>query len=154
MRRLKAASVLALALWLAHWSANGDRLAAAQKFDSLVMVANKNNASVAKLSKSEAKRLLLGETTSWPNGGKVLIILRTIGSGDRATVLQRVCGMSEAEYTRHNLQASFMGATVASVVEAPSATAIKTLIKSNPGAVGFLHSSEVDDSVKAVWSVE
>ena len=154
MKRMKAASALALAIWMAQWGANGVPLVAAQKVDSLVMIANKNNASVSKMNKSDAKRLLLGETTSWPNGGKVLIILRTLGSGDRAAVLQRICGMSEAEYTRHNLQATFMGETVASVIEAPSANAIKSFVKSNPGALGFLHASEVDDSVKAVWPVE
>jgi ABC-type phosphate transport system substrate-binding protein len=154
VKRMKAASALALAIWMAHWGANGVPLVAAQKVDSLVMIANKNNTSVSKMNKSDAKRLLLGETTSWPNGGKVLIILRTLGSGDRAAVLQRICGMSEAEYTRHNLQATFMGETVASVIEAPSANAIKSFVKSNAGALGFLHASEVDDSVKAVWPVE
>jgi ABC-type phosphate transport system substrate-binding protein len=154
VKRIKAASVLALAIWLVHWSANGDLMVAAQGVDSLVMIANKSNTSVSKMSKTDAKKLLLGQTTSWPNGGKVLIILRTVGSGDRAAVLQRVCGMSEAEYTRHNLQATFMGETAASVIEAPSATAIKSFVKSNPGAVGFLHVNEVDESVKAVWPVE
>ena len=154
MKRIKATSVLALAIWLVHWGANGDQLAAAQRVDLLVMVANKNNPAVSKMSKTDAKKLLLGETTSWPNGEKVLVILRTMGSGDRAVVLQRICGMSEAEYTRHNLQTTFMGGTVASVIEAPSATAIKSFVKSNPGAVAFLHASEVDDSVKAVWPLE
>jgi ABC-type phosphate transport system substrate-binding protein len=154
VKRIKAASVLALAIWLAHWSANGDLLVAAQRVDSLVMVTNRDNLSVSKMSKTDAKKLLLGQTISWPNGGRVLIILRTMGSGDRAAVLQGICGMSEAEYTRHNLQATFMGETVASVVEGPSATAIKSFVKSNPGALGFLHASELDDSVKAVWPVE
>ena len=154
MKRIKATSVLALAIWLVHWGANGNQLVAAQRVNSLVMVANRNNPAVSKMSKTDAKKLLLGETTSWPNGEKVLVVLRTMGSGDRAAVLQRICGMSEAEYTRHNLQATFMGGTVASVIEAPSATAIRSFVKSNPGAVGFLHASEVDDSVKAVWPLE
>jgi ABC-type phosphate transport system substrate-binding protein len=117
------------------------------------MVANKGNASISNMTKSDAKRLLLGETTSWPNGRKVVVVLGTVGSANRTLVLQRVCGMSEAEYTRHNLQATFMGDTVASVVEAPSAAAVKSYVKVNPGAVGFLRESEVDDNVKAVWPV-
>ncbi len=153
MKLTTSTFVLALSIWIAPWAASLDQLGAAQKVDSLVMVANKGNASISNMTKSDAKRLLLGETTSWPNGRKVVVVLGTVGSANRTLVLQRVCGMSEAEYTRHNLQATFMGDTVASVVEAPSAAAVKSYVKVNPGAVGFLRESEVDDNVKAVWPV-
>jgi ABC-type phosphate transport system substrate-binding protein len=135
-------------------SANGDPAAVAQRSDSLVMVANKNNVAAAKMNKNEARKLLLGQTTSWPDGAKVTIVLRAMGSSDRTSVLQKICGMSEAEYTRHNLQATFMGETVASVVEAPSPAAIRNFVRSNSGAVGFLRQSEVEESIKTVWPVE
>ena len=154
MKRVTGAFVLTVAVMLAQVSANGDVAAVAQRTDTLVMVANRNNAAASKMNKSDARKLLLGETTSWPNGGKVTIVLRTTGSVDRSTILQKVCGMSEAEYTRHNLQATFMGDTVASVIEAPSDTAVRNFVKSNPGAVGFLRQSELDDGVKSVWPVE
>jgi ABC-type phosphate transport system substrate-binding protein len=155
-RRVKprnAAFVLALSIWVVPWNAALNPPAVAQKVDSLVMVANKSNASASNLNKSDAKRLLLGETTSWPNGRKVVVVLGTFGSANRNAVLQKVCGMSEAEYTRHNLQATFMGETVASVMEAPSAAVVRSYVKTNPGAVGFLRESEVDENVKAVWTV-
>jgi ABC-type phosphate transport system substrate-binding protein len=155
-RRVKprnAAFVLALSIGTLLWNASLNPLVVAQKIDPLLMVANKGNASVSNLNRSDAKRLLLGETTSWPNGQKVVVVLGTVGSANRTAVLQKVCGMSEAEYTRHNLQATFMGDTVASVVEAPSAAAVRSYVKANPGAVGFLRESEVDENVKAVWSV-
>lgn len=154
MKRVTGAFVLTVAVLMAQLSANGDVDAVAKRTDSLVMVANKNNAAASRMNKNDARKLLLGETTSWPNGGKVTIVLRATGSADRSTILQKICGMSEAEYTRHNLQATFMGNTVASVMEAPSDTAIRNFVKSNPGAVGFLRQSELDDGVKSVWPVE
>lgn len=131
-----------------------DMPSAAQRVDLLVMVTNKNNTAASKMNKGDARKLLLGQTSTWPNGGRVTVVLENVGSADRAAVLQKVCGMNEAEYTRHNLQATFMGDTVASVIQADSAAAVRSLVKTNPGAVGFLRQSEVDDNVKAVWSVE
>jgi ABC-type phosphate transport system substrate-binding protein len=154
VKRMNAASVLALAIWLAPWSITLDLPVGAQRADVLVMVANKSNTAATKMNKSDVKKLLLGETTSWPGGRKVLVVLGTIGSVDRTAVLQRVCGMSEAEYTRHNLQATFMGETVTSVYQAASSAAIRSFVKINPGAVGFLHESEVDNNVMAVWPME
>jgi ABC-type phosphate transport system substrate-binding protein len=148
-----AAFVLALSIGTLLWNASLNSLVVAQKVDPLVMVANRGNASVSNLNRSDAKRLLLGETTSWPNGRKVVVVLGTVGSANRNAVLQKVCGMSEAEYTRHNLQATFMGETVASVMEAPSAAVVRSYVKTNSGAVGFLRESEVDENVKAVWTV-
>lgn len=127
---------------------------AAQRVDPLVMVANKSNAAVSKMNKSDAKKLLLGQITSWPNGGRVVVVLGNVGSVDRTAVLQKICGMNEAEYTRHNLQATFMGETVASVIQADSAAAVRSFVRVNPGAVGFLRQSDLDDNVKAVWSVD
>ncbi len=151
---MNATSLLSLAALLLLWNRNADIPVAAQRLDSLVMVANKSNAAASKMNKSDAKKLLLGQTSSWPNGGRITVVLPNVGSTERSTVLQKVCAMNEAEYTRHNLQATFMGETVAFVTQADSAAAVKSLVKAHPGAVGFLHQSEVDDSVKAVWSVE
>jgi ABC-type phosphate transport system substrate-binding protein len=151
---MNAASVLSLAALLMLWNLNADMPVAAQKVDSLVMVANKSNTAASKMNKSDAKKLLLGQTSSWPGGGRVTVVLRNVGSADRAAVLQKVCGMNEAEYTRHNLQATFMGETVASVIQVDSAAAVRSFLRANPGAVGFLRQSEMDDNVKAVWSLE
>jgi hypothetical protein len=154
VKRMNATSLLSLAILLMLWNLNADRPVAAQRVDLLVMVANKDNAAASKMNKSDAKKLLLGQTSIWPNGGRVTVVLGNVGSAERGAVLQKVCGMNEAEYTRHNLQATFMGETVASVIQTDSAAAVRTLVRANPGAVGFLRQSEVDDNVKAVWSVE
>jgi ABC-type phosphate transport system substrate-binding protein len=152
--RINAASLLALMVGLAYGSVHPDRRAWAQGADLLVMVVNKSNTAVPEMTKSDAKKLLLGEKTTWPNGGRVLVVLKPAGSADRAAVLEKICGMSEAEYTRYNLQAEFMGGTAAWVHQAASAVAVRSFVEANPGAVGFLRKSEVDDNLKAVWSLK
>jgi ABC-type phosphate transport system substrate-binding protein len=152
--RINAASLLALAVGLAYGSVHPDRRALAQAADLLVMVVNKSNTAVAEMTKNDAKQLLLGEKTTWPNGGRVLVVLKAAGSADRAAVLEQICGMSEAEYTRYNLQAEFMGGSAASVHQAASTVAVRSFVEANPGAVGFLRKSEVDDNLKAVWPLK
>jgi ABC-type phosphate transport system substrate-binding protein len=125
----------------------------AQGLESLVVVVNKTNAA-ANLSKSDARKLLLGDTSSWPNGSKVLVILRSAGSPERAAALKKVCGMTESEYTRYELQVSFTGRTAATVREAPSAAAIKAQVKANPGAVGILRKGDADEDVKVVLTLD
>ena len=154
MKRMNAAHIVCLAASLTFGSASGYPPVAPPRADALVMVANKNNSAASKMSKNDIKRLLLGQTTTWPDGGRVTIVLETVGSPERAMVLQKVCGMNEAEFTRHNLQASFMGDTVANVIPAASPAAIRSVIKSNPSAVGFLRSSDLDENVKPVWQVD
>jgi hypothetical protein len=154
MNRMNAASVLSLAASLMLGGAIADPSAAPQSGNLLVLVANKKNTAASKINKNDVKKLLLGQTTTWPNGGRVTIVLENAGSAERAAVLQKVCGMNEAEYTRHNLQATFMGGTVAYVIPADSAAAIRSIVKTNPGAVGFLHKSDLDENVNAVWPVD
>jgi ABC-type phosphate transport system substrate-binding protein len=154
MKRRNVAWLLALATLLACWTANLDQPARAQEPDTLVMVANKANASAATLNKGEARKLILGQTISWPNGSKVIVAMRPAGNSERAVVLKKLCGMNESEYTRYGLQAMFTGQSVPPLHEVASSEAIKNFVKANPGAIGFLPKSEVDADVKAVLTLD
>ena len=153
MRRMKSVFLLSLALGLIACSVIPEVWVAAQSADPLVMVVNKSNSSAADMNKGEAKRLLLGEMATWPGGAKVVIVLKPAGNSDRALVLNKICNMSEAEYTRHNLQAQFMGEPMAEVQQEPSAAAARSFIRSTRGAVAFLRKSEVDDSERIAWTL-
>ena len=83
-----------------------------------------------------------------------MVVLTPAGSSDRAAVLKKVCGMSESAFTRYQMQAAFTGQTATAVHEAASVAAIKSAVKANPGAVGFLHKSQVDESVQSVLVLE
>jgi len=154
MKRRNAAWLFALAVVLAGWSANREVPARAQAADVLVMVANNSNSAAAGMSLGEARKLLLGETSDWRTGAKVVVVLKPAGSPDRAAVLKKVCGMTETTYTRYELQASFTGQTIATVNVATTDAAVKATVKANAGAIGFLHKSDVDASVKPVLTLD
>jgi len=121
----------------------------AQEDGVLVMVVYKANPA-NRLTAGEARKLLIGETKTWPNGQDVVVMLTPPGSPARIAVLKKICGMTEALYTRYEMQANFTGQTVAKIAVSPTDAAVKAAVKSNPGAVGFLPKNMVDDSVKAV----
>jgi ABC-type phosphate transport system substrate-binding protein len=155
MKRRKAAWLLALAAgWGLILGLTPARPVEAQGSEALVMVVNKANSAAAGTNLGEARKLLLGEESVWRNGAKVLVVLAPAGSPDRATVLKKICGMSEAAYTRYQMQAAFTGQTAAAVHEAPSDAAIKATVRANPGAVGFIHKAAADESVQIALALE
>lgn len=120
--------------------------------NDLAVVVNKANAT-SNLSKSELRKLVLGEQESWPGGAKVTVTLRTPGNPERAAVLKAVCRMSEDEYVQYSMHSDFTGQTTNAPKIVSSSAAVRQMVASVPGAIGFLPLSDVDASVKVV-SVE
>jgi ABC-type phosphate transport system substrate-binding protein len=120
--------------------------------DDLVVVVNKANAT-SNLTKSQLRKLVLGEQGSWPGGAKVTVILQAPGTAERNGVLRSICRMSEDDYNQHLMHASFSGETNVAPKVVGAASAVRQMVASTPGAVGFLRPADVDGSVKAV-SVE
>lgn len=118
----------------------------------LAVVVNKANAT-SNLTKSELRKLVLGEQESWPGGVKVTVALRSAGNPERTAVLRAVCRMSEDEYIQHAMHSDFTGEAMNAPKIVSSAAAIRQMVAALPGAIGFLPLSEVNDSVKVV-SVE
>ena len=114
------------------------------------MVANRGNSAAAGMTIAEARKLLLGQTIDWRGGVKVVVVLAPPGDGDRITVLEKVCGMTESAYTRYEMQAVFTGATAAKLAEAASDSSVRDLVKTNVGAVGFIRKGALDPSVQMV----
>jgi len=146
--------LLALGMVLLSWRASENQPLQAQEAETLVMVVNKANSAAVGMNLGTARKLVLGEMSDWHNGAKVIVVLTPPGSNERAAVLKKICGMSEAAYTRYEMQAAFTGQTAATVHEAASDAVIKNAVKTNPGAVGFLHKSQVDESVQAVLELD
>jgi phosphate transport system substrate-binding protein len=118
----------------------------------LAVVVNKAN-TTSNLTKSELRKLVLGEQESWPGGVKVAVALRAPGNPERVAVLKVVCRMSEDEYVQHAMHSDFVGAAANAPRIMGSPAAVRQLVSSVPGAIGFLPMSEVNDTVKVV-SVE
>ncbi len=117
--------------------------------DPLVIVVNRQN-PVETLSGADLRRIFLGERLTWPDRRRMTVVMRPPEDPERALLLRLVCRMSEPEYVRHLLQASFVGDASAGPKQLSTAAGVRRFIFNVPGAIGYLRVSEVDDSVKVV----
>jgi ABC-type phosphate transport system substrate-binding protein len=99
---------------------------------------------------AELRLMFLGEKPKWPGGQNVIAVETPAGSPERAALLRTVYKMSAEALIRYNLQAAFTGKEIAPPKEVSSTAALKKFVASNPGAIGCLFASEVDDSVKVL----
>ena len=117
--------------------------------EDLVVVVNKAN-PVSDVSSAQLKKMVLDQQTSWTWGKKVSVLLRGPGQAERDGVLRSVCGMSENEYNQFTMHADLNGQTLGEPKIVNSAAAVRQSVIGNPGAIGFLRPSELNDTVKPI----
>ncbi len=144
MNKLFFLNKLAMTLTVAAFLAPGVAVAADE---DLAVVVSKDS-PINNLTKSQLRKLVLGEQESWPSGQKVTVVLNSPGTAERKGVLSLICRMTENDYVQHAIQARASGEAVAMRILAPSGTAARTIVGNDLGAVGFLRLSEVNDTVK------
>jgi phosphate transport system substrate-binding protein len=123
--------------------------AIATPHDSLAIVVNNEN-PLSELPIGELRRMILGEVTRWPDGRKVTIAMREPGDPERDTVLRLICRMSEQDFTRYLLQATFRGELQAGPKVLDTPNGVRRFVFNVPGAIGYIRSDEVDQSVKVL----
>lgn len=110
------------------------------------VVVNKDNPATG-ISKSQLRKMMMGELASWPGGAKVLVALGPAGEGSRGAALKAICGMSESDYSHQNLQASFGGG--AKVVKTlPTTAAVRQVVAISPGGVGIVEGTQAGPGLK------
>jgi ABC-type phosphate transport system substrate-binding protein len=125
------------------------RVSAADEVDLIVNKAN----TISDLSLADAKKIFMGDKTTWPSGKRVSVLMAAAGSPERAVVLREIFKMSDAEYTKYFMQAAFTGKVTAPPKDMSSASQMKTTVAGNPGAVGYVMKADADDTVKVVLKI-
>ena len=116
---------------------------------SLVVIVNTQN-PVNELSATDLRRILLGETTRWPDGRRITVAMRESDQAERDAMLRLICNMSDQDFTRYLLHATFRGELQTSPKVLETATGVRRFVFNVPGAIGYVRSDEVDASVKTV----
>jgi hypothetical protein len=117
--------------------------------EGLAIVVGKKT-SLDSATTAELVKYFKAEKSKLPDGTKIAILVREPGSPERAAALSGIYQMTDAEYQKYFLQATFTGAVAAAPKQLTSATAVKAYIAATVGAIGFIKASDVDDSVKVV----
>jgi ABC-type phosphate transport system substrate-binding protein len=115
---------------------------------SFTVVVNKDNPANS-ISKTQLRKMLLGETPSWPGGAKAMVLLGPAGDAARGAALKEVCGMSESDYSKQALQASFAGSARA-VKTLPSAAAVRQVVALTAGGLGIIEAGQSGPGLKVL----
>jgi len=127
---------------------SGGSFPTARAVEALAIVVNKSN-SVDNLSFAELRNVFLGERSQWPNGQRITIVMRD-PAPERDVVLRQIFKMTEPDFSRYLLRSSFTGRVASPPRQLSSAAGVRRFIFNVPGAIGYIKSSEIDDTIKVV----
>jgi hypothetical protein len=102
------------------------------------------------VTSAELTKIFKAEKAKGPDGVKFALSARETGSPERAALLGQVYQMTEAEFTKFFLQATFTGAVQSAPKQVAAAAGAKQFVSGTPGGISYVRGSDADDSVKMV----
>lgn len=155
-RKLVAKSRKRIGRWAVCWALMGWVLAGleglprpAASAEELKVIVHKSN-PVDTLSLYDLTKIFKGEKQFWPNGEKVLLLMREPGSAEKETVLRSIYKMTEEKQKQFWLEKVFRGEATGLPKILNSSAAMKKVVSSTPNAIGYILANEADGAVKAV----
>jgi hypothetical protein len=137
------------ALESASLTANASILANRSAVSDIAIVVAKDS-PLNGITSEELGQIFREEKKDGPDGIKFMIFTRERTSIECQVVLEKIYHMSETAYDRFFIQALFRGGIAAAPRVIPTATAMKHIAASTPGALTYIFASQVDDTVKAL----
>ena len=105
----------------------------------------------ASLDASVISRMYLGKTKKFPGGSTVIPIDQSDSADIRSGFLSSVMGKSARQVKSYWSKRIFTGKGTPPK-QVGSSAEVKELISSNPSTIGYIDASEVDGSVKVIYS--
>ena len=115
----------------------------------LALVANKTNA-VSAISQPDLIKLSRAQTTHWPDGKPVTLVMRAPSSPEMKVFLEKVYGMSESDVSDLIATANHGRVSHPAIVVANSDDELVTRVASIPGAIGVVDVYSINSSVVVV----
>lgn len=121
--------------------------------DEVDIIVNKAN-TVDDLPLADAKKVFMGDKSTWPSGKRVTILMLAPGLPERAVLLREIYKMPEDQLGQYFVQAAFAGKVAAPPKDVATAAQMKQAVAANPGAIGYVKKEDVDDTVKVVLKLQ
>lgn len=115
------------------------------------VIVNLSNEST--ITESDIKKIYLGKKKFFSSGNRVIPIDQKEGSATTTFFNTSVLGKSNQQMKTYWSQMLFTGKATPPM-RSENAVEIKKLTANNPAIIGYIDSSEVDESVKVVFSFE
>jgi ABC-type phosphate transport system substrate-binding protein len=116
--------------------------------EAIVVIVNKAN-SASSLSASELRPIFQTTKTSWSNGGDATPLNLPEDNSLRQAFDQAVLGLDPQRVARYWQDRKIRGGARAPK-RLPTASAVLAAVAANPGAIGYVTSSEANQTVKVV----
>jgi ABC-type phosphate transport system substrate-binding protein len=123
-------------------------LGAASANAEIVVIVNPKNPA-ANMTAEQVAAIYLGTATSFPDGGAVALADQPESAGIRGDFYQKATGRSVAQVKATWARITFTGKGTPPK-ELKSDADVKAFVAGDPKAIGYVDSSAVDGSVKAV----
>lgn len=117
--------------------------------DSIAIVVDRNN-PLNSVSSTELKEIFFGDRRWWTHDRPITLVAMHPGSPERETVLRTVYGMDEKGYEEFFFFAMFRGDLFHPPTDVSTAGELKKFVSKNPGSVGYVRASDVDNTVKVL----
>lgn len=121
-------------------------------FAEVVVVVNKANPATT-VTKNVLERYFLKKTTTWDTGIKIAPVDLPATDPVREEFSKTILGRTPREVESHWISQSLLGGKSAPEVVTNSAL-VKKHVAAEPGAIGYINISDLDDSVKRVVVVD
>jgi len=106
--------------------------------------------NTAELNQTDISRLFLGKKKTYANGSEALPVDQAEGSSIRSSFVNTVLNKNEQQVKAYWAQLLFTGKGTPPK-NAESDASVKKLVAENPAVIGYIDSSQVDDSVRVVF---
>lgn len=142
MTRIAGVCLIALLSSLANVNAE-------QPGAEIAIIVHRSN-PVDNLTRAELRQIFRLERQSWPSNKKITVVMRDSGQAERTQMLRALCSMSEVDFARHVLQATFRGDAASPPRTISTADGMRRFVFNVPGAIGYVRGNELDDTVKVI----
>jgi ABC-type phosphate transport system substrate-binding protein len=123
-------------------------LSAAAASAEIVVIVNPNNPA-SSLTNAQVAAMYLGNASAFPDGGKAALTDQTEAASIRGDFYQKATGRSASQAKAAWARITFTGKGTPPK-ELKSDADVKAFVANEPKAIGYVDSSVVDGSVKAV----
>ena len=117
--------------------------------ECLAILVNRSN-PVENLSFAELRKVFLGEQNHWSDGRRITLVMLESGKPERQVVLNLIYRMEDKDFNAYFLHHVFTGDVHAAPTTLSTPTEVLKFVSNVQGAIGYLRTGAVDESVKVV----
>ncbi len=118
-----------------------------------VVVIVNPGANISEITPKQAKSLFLGKAKKLPDGEKAKVVDQSKSSASREVFLKKVLKKSEKKLKAYWSKQVFSG-KASPPKQLDDDAAVKSFVSSTAGAIGYIDSASLDDSVKPVLTID